>query len=190
MYGSINWVIEYRALLIWSEYMSAKCLASRLRGEGLGGEYCEDWDSHSHRIKVFFGRIMALLIEYRTLLFLYNVYMCAKCVWHDSFKCALFVWHGPCICVTWPIHIWDMTRWYMRYDSFDFVNFSLNSLYVCMSWLIHMSDMTHPYVRCDSFIYVIWLMHICDLTQWYVWRDSIMCASMLMFFVRGLGLWF
>ena len=71
------------------------------------------------------------------------------------------VWHDSFICETWLIHMWDMTRSYVRHDSF-----------ICENWLIHMWDMTHSYVWHDSFICVTWLIHICDMTHSFVWHDS------------------
>jgi len=43
------------------------------------------------------------------------------------------------ICVTWLIHLCDMTHQYAWHDSS-----------ICVTWLIHMCDMTHPYVWHDS----------------------------------------
>ena len=44
----------------------------------------------------------------------------------------LYVWHDSFICVTWLIHMCDMTH-------------------SCVPWLIHMCDMTHSCVCHDSF---------------------------------------
>jgi len=52
--------------------------------------------------------------------------------WH------LLVWHDSSICVTWLIHMCDMT------------------LFICVTWLIHMCDMTYSYVWHDSFMCVTW----------------------------------
>jgi len=49
------------------------------------------------------------------------------------------VWNDSFICVTWLIHICDMTHSYV--------------------WL------THSYVWRDSFIRVTWLIHICDVAS-------------------------
>ena len=45
------------------------------------------------------------------------------------------LWHDLFICVTWLIHMCDMSRSYVWHDSF-----------ICVTWLIHMSDMTHSYL--------------------------------------------
>ena len=76
-----------------------------------------------------------------------------------------YVWHNSFICVTWlihvawPIHMCDMTHSYVWHDSF-----------ICVTWLIHMCDMTHSYVVHDSFISVPWLIHMCGKTlSWVAW---------------------
>ena len=84
------------------------------------------------------------------------------CVWRDSFAC-----------VTWLIHVCDVTHSYVWRDSF-----------VRVTWLIHMCDVTHSYVCdvshsyvwCDSFICATCLIHMCDVTHSYVWRDSFICV--------------
>ena len=62
---------------------------------------------------------------------------------HPSVRYDLFV------CVTWSIHICDMTHWYVI-------------------WLIHICDMAHSCVT--------WLIHMCDMTHSYVWYDSFIHA--------------
>jgi len=59
------------------------------------------------------------------------------------------------ICVTWFIHICDMTHSYVWHDSF-----------ICVIWLIRMRVMTQPYVWHGSFVCVSWLIHICDMSHW------------------------
>jgi len=67
------------------------------------------------------------------------------------------VWHDSFICVTWRIHMWDMTHLYVWHDSL-----------ICVTWLIHLCDMTHSYVWHDAFICVTWLIHMCVMTHSYV----------------------
>ena len=88
-----------------------------------------------------------------------------------------YVWHNWFICVTWLIHMCDMTHLYTWHDSF---------LY--LTWLIHMCDMTHSHVWHDPFMYVTWLIHKCDMTHShvtrlssYVWRDSFVCVTWLIY---------
>ena len=76
------------------------------------------------------------------------------------------MWHDSFICVTWLIHMCDITHSYVWHDSF-----------ICVTWLIHMCDITHAYVWHDSFICVTWLIHMCDMTHSYVWHDSFLCVS-------------
>jgi len=107
------------------------------------------------------------------------------------------VWHDIFICVTWLIHMCDMTHSYVWHDSFT-----------CVPCLIHMCDMTHSYMRhdnhsdvwhdsftcvtwqsftcvtwrvciltslrhhsnasCKRFMCVTWLIHMCDMTHAYL----------------------
>jgi len=81
-------------------------------------------------------------------------------------------------CVTWLIHICDMTRSHVWHDSF-----------VCVPGLIHMLERIHSCVRHDSFIrahvwhvsftYVTWLLHMLEMTHSYVWHDSFICVTWL-----------
>jgi len=72
------------------------------------------------------------------------------------------------ICVTWLIHIRDMTHSCVWHDTFT-----------CVTWLIYMCDMTHSCRRRDSFICVTWLIHMCDMTHSYVWHDSFIRVTWL-----------
>jgi len=80
------------------------------------------------------------------------------------------------ICVTWLIHMCDMTHSFVLHDSF-----------IVVIWLIHMRgmayvcmcDTTHSYVWHDSFICVTWLIHMCDMTHSYVSHDACMCVTRL-----------
>ena len=87
-------------------------------------------------------------------------------MWHDSF---INVWRDPFICVTWHIHMCDITHSYVWHDIF-----------ICVTWLIHMCDMTHSYVWHDSFICETWPNHMWDMTHSYVWHDSFICAIWLL----------
>ena len=100
-------------------------------------------------------------------------YLFSISVSHDSFICVTwlihmcdithpYVWHDSFICVTWLIHMRDMTHSYVWHDSF-----------ICVTWHILRCDMTHLHVRHDSFIYVIWHIHICDMTDSNMWHGTI-----------------
>ena len=78
--------------------------------------------------------------------------------------------HDAFICVTWLIHMRDMTHSYVWHDAF-----------ICVTWRIHMCDMTHSYVWHDSFIFVTWLIHMRDMTHSYIWHDSFICVTCLMY---------
>jgi len=93
------------------------------------------------------------------------------CVWHDSF-----------VCVTWLIHMCDMTHLYVWHDSSICVTRRIHMcsmymrLFVCVRacvcvraemyrhptfWFV--CDMTHSYMWHDWFICVMWLIPICDI---------------------------
>ena len=65
-----------------------------------------------------------------------------------------FTSHIWIICVTWLIHMFDMTQ----------------SL---VTWLIHMCDMTHSYVWHDALICVRWHIHMNASCQIYEWVMSL-----------------
>ena len=81
------------------------------------------------------------------------------CVTHSRVTPIAWSWLNL-TCVTWLIHMCDMTHSYVWHDSFIFV-----------TWLIHICDMTHLYVWPDSFIRVTWLIHTCDMTYSYLRHD-------------------
>jgi len=109
-------------------------------------------------------------------------------------------------CVTWLIHMCDLTHSYVWHDSFIHIC-DMTCSYVChdsfirVTWLIHMCDMTHLYVWHDSFIIHqalqlqhVWrdsficvtrLIHMCDMTHLLAWRDSCKC-DMTHWHVTGL----
>ena len=74
------------------------------------------------------------------------------CVWLDSF-----------ICVTWLIHMYDMTHSYVKQSELLFV-------FMCVPWLIHMCDMTHSYVWHDSFICKTKRTLVCCALAWVLSR--------------------
>jgi len=62
------------------------------------------------------------------------------------------VWLDSFMCVTWLIHVCDMTYSSVWHDSF-----------MCVTWLIHMCDMTYSYEKHDSFTCVPCSVHVCDM---------------------------
>ena len=69
-------------------------------------------------------------------------------------------WHDAFICVTWLIHMCDMTHLFIWHDSFLCVTWLIHvwhDTFACATRLICMRDMTHLHMRHDSFAYVTWL---------------------------------
>jgi len=64
------------------------------------------------------------------------------------------VWHDSFTCVTWLIHMCDMTHSHVWHDSFT-----------CVTWLIHMCDMTNSHVWLDEFSPCI-LQHRWEGSRW------------------------
>ena len=97
-------------------------------------------------------------------------------------------------CVTWLIHMCDMTHSYVWHDSFICVTWLIHVCYMThlvretvvtrVTWLNHLCDMTHSYEWHDSFICVTWLIHMCDMTHLYVWHDLFKCVTWLIRLVR------
>ena len=104
------------------------------------------------------------------------------------------------ICVTWLIHMCDMTHSFVWRDSFIcgtwrkalYLNTFSNAReassrhrlvsvwhdsFICVPWRIHMCSMTHSYVWHDSSICVTWLIHVCDMSHAYASHDSLICGA-------------
>ena len=81
-----------------------------------------------------------MMCVYRTMLRVHGMMLR---VYRIIVRSHLHVWHDSFICVTWLIHMCDMTHSYVWHDSF-----------IRVTWLIHMCDMTRSYVWYDSFIRV------------------------------------
>ena len=91
-------------------------------------------------------------------------------------------------CVTWLVHMCDVTRSHVWRDSFTYVTWLIHMCdvthshvwhgsFTCATWLILKGDVTHSYMghallmRHDSFTCVAWLIHECDRTQSYGQHD-------------------
>jgi len=93
----------------------------------------------------------------------------------QSHRCSTCRMRTHILCVTWRIHMCDVTRSYVWRDSC-----------MCETSLVHMCDMTHPYV-CDLshahphpvvlFMWVTWRIEICDVTHVYVRHASGICVT-------------
>ena len=109
-----------------------------------------------------------------------------------------------CICITWLIHMCNMTHSHVRHDAFtcptrlfnmcdmtwlnhvcDMTHWhvwhdsSIPTLCMCMPWLIHICAMTHSHVRHDSFTCVTRFFNICDMTHTHVWHDWLIYMTWL-----------
>jgi len=135
------------------------------------------------------------------------------CVWCMSESCpkyesvmshqpTVYEWNAGCyslVCVTWLIHMCDMTHsyffwtWLIHMCGMTDLH-AWHDLRICGTWLIHNGchdsfigvirlfhecSMTHLYVGHDSFICATWRIHMCDMTHSYVWHDSYICATWL-----------
>ena len=97
-------------------------------------------------------------------------------------------WHDSFICVTWVIHMCDMTHSHSWHVSFMCVT---GLMYTCVTTYSHVwrfsffcvtkriltCDMSDAYMWHDSFMCVAWLFHVCDMTPSCVWHDSFMCVT-------------
>jgi len=95
-------------------------------------------------------------------------FLCVTWLIHMCDMTHSYVWHDSFLCVTWRIHMCGMTHSYVWYDSF-----------ICVIWIMHMCDMMHSCVWHDSLICVTWLIRICDMTHSYAWHDSFICVIRL-----------
>ena len=82
---------------------------------------------------------------------------------HDSCHAS------TCMCVTWLMHVCDMTHACVWHDS-----------WMRVTWLMHACDMTHACVWHDSCMRVTWLMHACDINHTWLMQDDVMpCMTMM-----------
>jgi len=91
------------------------------------------------------------------------------------------------ICVTWLIHVRDMTHGYVWYDSFvtreaQDCGRSQHGVFICVTWRIHTCDMTH------SYMWHVWFkthqVEDCGTSQRgvvceYLWHDSFISVTWL-----------
>jgi len=83
----------------------------------------ESWHMYHESWHVFTRRTLARARVYLRTSLAYAWVLCAY-YW--------YVWHDSVMCVTWLIHVCDVTYSWVWHDSF-----------MCVSWLIHMRDVTH-----------------------------------------------
>ena len=121
------------------------------------------------------------------------VFICGT--WLISCVPERYVWHDSFICVTWLIHMCDMTQLHDVTHAIHMTHsYAWNDSFICGTWLI--SSVTESYVGHDSFTCVTWLSYIMwhtpliwlipmrDMTHSCVGHDSIhlwlsrMCENM------------
>ena len=85
------------------------------------------------------------------------------------------------MCVTWRIHVCDMTHSCVWHDAFIRVTWRIHTCdrsyawddsFIRVTWLIHTCGITHSYVwhfQCTRFT---WLIHARDMAHLYEWQDS------------------
>ena len=109
-------------------------------------------------------------------------------VWHDSVTCVTWVtdtsWRKSKetpfrlrMCVTWLIHVCDVTQIYVCHDSFTCVTRShvWHDSLICATWLIPdkgSQRRRYSALACvwhDSFVCVTWLIRMCDSITRVTW---------------------
>jgi len=96
------------------------------------------------------------------------------------------------ICMTWLLHMCDVTSSCVSRDSFISViwfSYAWHDTFICVTWLLHTCDVTPSYVWHDSFkcvrlASVCNIMHAAqymrDVTYFEAWHDSIICVTRLL----------
>jgi len=98
-------------------------------------------------------------------------------IWCNLGACDITPTRPSFVCVTWLIHMSDMTHSHVRHDT-DMYHES----FICVPWLINICDMTHSHVWHDSFgcqtwlRYVPWLIHMC-LHMSHIWCNLSACVK-------------
>ena len=92
----------------------------------------------------------------------------------DISRAYIRIWHDSSMCVTWLVHMRDMTHSCVSRD----VTHSHVSMQI--TWLLCMCDMTHPYVTRHEFICVTCTCeHANHMTPLYVWNNLSIRVSWL-----------
>jgi len=89
--------------------------------------------------------------------------------------------YDSCVCVTWLIHMCDITHSYVRHDSFIYVTWHMRDFGMTRSCVRHYSCTCATWIvyMCESCVYATWLIHVCDMTHSYVWHDSFIRVTWL-----------
>jgi len=135
-----------------------------------------------------------------------NPFLCVRvcvcvcvCVMNISKVISLCYSRDWFICVTWLVHMCDMTHsratrlihlcdmthrldllfiWLVRMCDMT-PSYVWHDSFTCVTWLLRMCDMTHSHVWHDSFKSLIWFLQVYDMTHSYVWHDSFICVTWL-----------
>jgi len=91
----------------------------------------------------------------------------------------LLITHSSCVCVTWCIHMCDMTHLYTWHDSFIGVTWRDLPIwetysFMCVTWLIHVCDHRLSSLPI-ALVCVIWLIHTRDKPRSYVCAVPYIC---------------
>jgi len=115
---------------------------------------------------------------------------------------SMWAWFSTCVspstCVTWVIHMCDMSHAYVRHDSLSRMTWLIHmqemthtllshDSFTCETRFTHMWDMTlletcnmtHSQARNDSYIVEPSLIDMCGMSHWYVWHDLFTCETWL-----------
>jgi len=100
--------------------------------------------------------------------------------------------HNSFVCVTWLMHICDMTYSYawsetlygqgVRVMSHAWVmtrSCAGDDLFACVTWLLHTHVMTNSYAWHDLLIRVTWLIRMRDVTSSCAWHYLFVCVTWL-----------
>jgi len=96
------------------------------------------------------------------------------------------VWHDSFLCVTWLIHMCDVTHSHVRQETFIIETWHISHTSARPCSVAALCDMTQSYVRHDLFLCVTWLNPMCDMTHSYVWHDPFICVTWLICETRNL----
>ena len=79
-----------------------------------------------------------------------------------------YVWRDSFICVTWLIHMYDVTHWNMWHNLFVWYERRSPSQTPTMCWVID----SFIFTMCGSFIRATWLIDMCDITHSFDTKDG------------------
>jgi len=109
-----------------------------------------------------------------------HVSSCVTWLIHMCDVTPSYVWRDSFICVTWLIHIYDMAHLYTCIHMYDATRVhGVHVSFFCVTWLSHVCDLTHSYAWHDLFMCFTWLIHMCDMPHSFLWRASFIRVTWL-----------